>query len=225
MKSPLFPIRPSANSDGESTIFVIEPHRHEGAWVFDDAAVGLRREPFVAGITEMIDRLVAEIPGAAGGFRLLFAAHPFEGYQATLLRVRADPVGDTGTGLTLRLTKGGCARPFFAIFNQPRNNSLSGPRPGGATTTESKVNRRTPDRRGKSLMHPSIPSVFELSLSEKLQLVEDLWDDIAATPEAIPVHDWQKEELDRRKANLQANPASGLTWEAVQRRVRQQYGR
>jgi putative addiction module component (TIGR02574 family) len=32
------------------------------------------------------------------------------------------------------------------------------------------------------------PSVFDLSSPEKLQLVEDLWDDLAATPEAIPVH-------------------------------------
>lgn len=67
-------------------------------------------------------------------------------------------------------------------------------------------------------------SVFDLSPSEKLQLVEDLWDDLAATPEAIPVHDWQKEELDRRKANLMKNPASGLTWEEVKRRVRSRHG-
>jgi putative addiction module component (TIGR02574 family) len=60
-------------------------------------------------------------------------------------------------------------------------------------------------------MNPTSTSIFDLSPSEKLQLVEDLWDDLAATPEAIPVHDWQKEELARRKANLINNPASGLT--------------
>jgi putative addiction module component (TIGR02574 family) len=54
-------------------------------------------------------------------------------------------------------------------------------------------------------------SVFDLSPSEKLQLVQDLWDDLAASPDDVPVHDWQKEELARRKANLQKNPASGLT--------------
>lgn len=63
-------------------------------------------------------------------------------------------------------------------------------------------------------------SIFDLSSSEKLQLVEDLWDDLAATPEAVPVHDWQKEELARRKANLMKNPAGGLTWEQAKRRVR-----
>ncbi|MBI2917713.1 MAG: addiction module protein [Chloroflexi bacterium] len=68
-------------------------------------------------------------------------------------------------------------------------------------------------------------SVFDLSPSEKLQLVEDLWDDLAATPETVPIHDWQKEELARRKANLLQNPASGLAWEEVKRRVRDRYGR
>lgn len=68
-------------------------------------------------------------------------------------------------------------------------------------------------------------SIFKLSPSEKLQLVEDLWDDLAAAPEAVPIHDWQKEELARRKACLMRNPASGLTWEEVKRRVRNNYGR
>jgi putative addiction module component (TIGR02574 family) len=62
-------------------------------------------------------------------------------------------------------------------------------------------------------MIPSGGSVFDLSPSEKLQLVEDLWDDLATDPETIAVHDWQKDELARRKANLLSNPASGLTWE------------
>jgi len=74
-------------------------------------------------------------------------------------------------------------------------------------------------------VNAQVTSVFDLSPSEKLQLVEDLWDDLAATPEAIPVHDWQKEELARRQANLVNNPASGLTWEEVKRRVRSRYGR
>ncbi len=73
-------------------------------------------------------------------------------------------------------------------------------------------------------MNPTAPSVFELSPSEKLQLVEDLWDDLAATPEAVPIHDWQKQELSRRKANLLKKSASGLTWEEVKRRVRSPHG-
>ena len=51
-------------------------------------------------------------------------------------------------------------------------------------------------------MNHTEPSVFDLSPAEKLQLVVDLWDDLAGTPEAVPVQDWQQQELARRKANL-----------------------
>lgn len=74
-------------------------------------------------------------------------------------------------------------------------------------------------------MSPTGASIFDLSPSEKLQLVEDLWDDLAATPEAVPVQDWQKEELARRKARLMANPSSGLTWEEIKRRAQSRDGR
>jgi putative addiction module component (TIGR02574 family) len=72
-------------------------------------------------------------------------------------------------------------------------------------------------------MNPA--SIFDLSPSEKLQLVEDLWDDLAAAPETVPVHDWQKQELALRKANLARNRASGLSWEEVKLSIRARYGR
>jgi putative addiction module component (TIGR02574 family) len=68
-------------------------------------------------------------------------------------------------------------------------------------------------------------SIFDLSPAGKLQLVEDLWDDLAATPEAVPVHDWQKEELARRKANLVKHPAPAASWEEVKRRIRNRHAR
>lgn len=49
-------------------------------WVFDDPAVDLVQEPFVSGVPEMMDHLVADIPDARNGFRLLFSASPFPGY-------------------------------------------------------------------------------------------------------------------------------------------------
>ena len=74
-------------------------------------------------------------------------------------------------------------------------------------------------------MNLNAVSIFDLSPPEKLQLVEDLWDDLASIPSEVPVHDWQKEELARRKANLMSNPASGVSWDEVKRRVRSRYGR
>ncbi len=68
-------------------------------------------------------------------------------------------------------------------------------------------------------MNAEFSQVFELALSEKLQLLEDLWDSIASNPEDIPVLEWQKEELARRKAAYLKNPGSGSSWEASKERI------
>ena len=62
-------------------IMVIAPYWLEEAatWVFDDSVTGLKQEPFVEGVPEMIDQLVADIADARIGFRLLFSASPFPG--------------------------------------------------------------------------------------------------------------------------------------------------
>jgi hypothetical protein len=65
-----------------NSIFAIHPYKHGGLWVFDDASVGLVREPFVSGADEIIEELSASIPGASDGFTLLFSAGPFPGANA-----------------------------------------------------------------------------------------------------------------------------------------------
>ena len=62
-----------------NALLVIAPYKYQGAWVFDDPAVGLSREPFIAGIDTMIDKAVADIPNAEKGFRAIFSASPFPG--------------------------------------------------------------------------------------------------------------------------------------------------
>jgi putative addiction module component (TIGR02574 family) len=57
-----------------------------------------------------------------------------------------------------------------------------------------------------------VVDLTQLSLAERIQLVEDLWDTIAATPDEVPVTDAQKAELDRRLAQYQASPADGRSW-------------
>jgi hypothetical protein len=75
-------------------IMVIVPYWYRGTWVFDDASVGLDKEPFVSGIPEMIDILVRNIPGAQKGFKMLFSAKPFPGYQMELNWVKAEHEGN-----------------------------------------------------------------------------------------------------------------------------------
>jgi putative addiction module component (TIGR02574 family) len=74
-------------------------------------------------------------------------------------------------------------------------------------------------------MTDPIGSVFNLSPAEKLLLVEDLWDNIAASSESVPIHDWQIKELEQREAAYEANPQNTLSWEEVKRHIRNQHGR
>ncbi|MEH1863133.1 MAG: addiction module protein [Nostoc sp.] len=73
-------------------------------------------------------------------------------------------------------------------------------------------------------MNPVFPELSSLSRAEKLQLVEDLWDEIAATPPGLPVLDWHKQELARRKAQYLQNPAISNSWEDVKARISQRHG-
>ena len=75
------------------------------------------------------------------------------------------------------------------------------------------------------VMKTQVAHVFKLEKSEKLQLVEDLWDSIAAEPESVPVTDWQKAELQRRKQKYLRNPKSSSSWTDVKRRIRARHGR
>lgn len=69
----------------------------------------------------------------------------------------------------------------------------------------------------------NVESIFNLSPAEKLQLIECLWDDLAATPSDVPVPVWQKDELARRRANLERQPDSGISWDEVKARVRSRF--
>jgi putative addiction module component (TIGR02574 family) len=55
--------------------------------------------------------------------------------------------------------------------------------------------------------------IERLSIAERLRLVEDLWDSIAAD---TPLTDAQRTELDRRLADHEANPDDVVSWEEVQ---------
>lgn len=78
-----------------NSIMVLRPYRWGKMWVFDDAAVGLTKEPFVSGVPEIIDDLLFQhsIDGD-DGFYLTFSATPFPGFQRVLDWVEADKGGN-----------------------------------------------------------------------------------------------------------------------------------
>ena len=59
--------------------------------------------------------------------------------------------------------------------------------------------------------------ILRLPADERLKLLEDIWDSLAATPEDVPVPDWHKQELDRRLDH--PAPGPGLSWDEVRAKV------
>ncbi len=58
------------------------------------------------------------------------------------------------------------------------------------------------------------------SIAEKIIIVEELWDSIAADQESFGLTGEQRNELDRRVADYYSYPDDGYSWEDVKNRIR-----
>lgn len=67
--------------------------------------------------------------------------------------------------------------------------------------------------------------IDRLDVEERLALVEELWDSIAAGSAAIPLTEAQRAELDRRIAEHEANPDDVVSWEEVKASIAEQLKR
>jgi putative addiction module component (TIGR02574 family) len=65
------------------------------------------------------------------------------------------------------------------------------------------------------------PDLFKLPVDERLQLVEELWDSIAADAAKRPLPDAVITELRERSARYDANPDSAIPWEEVKRQLQE----
>lgn len=63
--------------------------------------------------------------------------------------------------------------------------------------------------------------ISRLTPAEKLQLVEELWDTLAANPDQLPIPAWHTKLLNEAQAAYEANPDAGSPWSEVQVRLRQ----
>ena len=65
--------------------------------------------------------------------------------------------------------------------------------------------------------------ISRLGLSEKLLLVEDIWDSIAASNSEIPMPMWQKQELDKRYEEYKEGKLELHDWEDIHKGLRDKY--
>ncbi len=66
---------------------------------------------------------------------------------------------------------------------------------------------------------PLLAAARKLSVAERIELAEAIWDTVAEEADAIPLSDELRTELDRRLADMEADPDAGSPWEEVRARL------
>ena len=69
------------------------------------------------------------------------------------------------------------------------------------------------------IMNTKVAEILELSVAERLEIVEDICDSIAADSDEIPISDELRAELDRRLAEHERNPEAGVSWPILKARL------
>lgn len=70
-------------------------------------------------------------------------------------------------------------------------------------------------------MNTQFSEILQLSVAERIQLVEDIWDSVAAFPDEVVLTEAQKKELDRRLQSYAQNPQEGIPWEDLKAQLSQ----
>lgn len=68
-----------------------------------------------------------------------------------------------------------------------------------------------------------LEEIDKLGLSEKLMLVEDIWDSIARSNSVLPMPEWQKAELDKRYHEFKAGKLKLQSWTEVHEELRNKH--
>jgi len=67
---------------------------------------------------------------------------------------------------------------------------------------------------------PSPPPGFdELTVDERIDFVQSLWDRIAATPGQVPVPDWHRNIIRERLESYRTHPDAGRSWMDVRTEI------
>jgi putative addiction module component (TIGR02574 family) len=62
--------------------------------------------------------------------------------------------------------------------------------------------------------------ILDLSVPERIQLAQDIWDSVALVPEPLPLSEEEKVEIDRRLEAYHRDPNAGSPWSVVRDRIR-----
>ena len=65
---------------------------------------------------------------------------------------------------------------------------------------------------------PTLP-LEKMAVSEKLQIMEELWSDLCCNQDQIPIPDWHKNLLDKREKLVKQGKATFVDWESAKKRI------
>jgi putative addiction module component (TIGR02574 family) len=66
----------------------------------------------------------------------------------------------------------------------------------------------------------TLSEIIALKVEDRIRIVQAIWDSIAAEKAYPELTDEQKQELDRRIADSEANPDNVMTWQEIRASIR-----
>ncbi len=72
----------------------------------------------------------------------------------------------------------------------------------------------------KAMSNITLEEIVRLPVEKRLQIAEAIWDSIRTAPDAVPLTEAQRRELDRRLDACRNDPEAGDEWETVLKRIR-----
>ena len=64
-----------------------------------------------------------------------------------------------------------------------------------------------------------VSEILQLSVAERIQIVEDIWDSISESPDELTLSEAEKAELDKRLESYRENPNEGIEWETLRKNL------
>jgi hypothetical protein len=61
--------------------------------------------------------------------------------------------------------------------------------------------------------------IDQLSLEEKLEIMEALWQDLRRNTDQVPVPQWHKDVLDKREQMIETSEANFDDWDSAKKRI------
>ena len=69
------------------------------------------------------------------------------------------------------------------------------------------------------IVNAQLAPILGLSVTERLEIVNVIWESITNEQAELPVPEWQIAEVERRSAEMDADPNLGIPWEDVKKWV------